>query len=355
MSDVTNKNLWWGLLRKGTFKDMKGKEQVFDDARLDKVIEATNKYEYQNNEIPIVVGHPKADSPKWGSVLKTNIKRMGDNIVGQPNKLVTEFQEWVEKGLYDNISIALRPDNSIKHIGFLGAQPPAITGLPAVCFAEEDNDTVFEFAESMQSYELSKWYFQDLATVLRGVKNYFVEKLGAEAADKMMPEGIMTNLNDPPPVYPVYEPMTNQFSENNKDTIMTTEEIAAKDKKIKDLETENLALKDKEKTEAAKTRHNGFIAFCESEDMKKKISPVLLPRVIALMEAFEDSEEICFAEEGVEKKSSAVDELKNLLKLLPEVVEFGEHATKDRVEISTGVTAEIKTGNDIADLVNKKK
>ena len=217
--DVTKKNLWWGLIRKGTFKDLNGKDQVVDDARLEKIITATNNYPYQNDEIPIVIGHPKTDSPKWGSVLKTNIKKLGDNILGQPNKLVAEFQEWVEKGHYDTISIGLRGDQSIKHIGFLGAHAPAITGLAPVHFAEEENDSSIEFGEMMQQYELSKWYFSDLATVIRGIKNYIIGKEGAEAADKMMPESIMVNLNEPPPVYPVCQPETSQFSENqSKDT-----------------------------------------------------------------------------------------------------------------------------------------
>lgn len=136
-------DLWWGLFRKGNHVTMNGQPYPVDDAKLDQIVTATQNYPYQNSEIPIVIGHPKSDSPKFGSILKSGIKRLGDQILGHPNHLAPMFIEWIEEKLYDTISIALRSDGSIRHIGFLGGMPPAVTGLSPVHFAEVDRAVAF--------------------------------------------------------------------------------------------------------------------------------------------------------------------------------------------------------------------
>jgi len=48
-----------------------------------------------------------------------------------------EFKDWVKRGLYKKISVALYPDLGLRHIGFLGATPPAVKGLKQATFSEK--------------------------------------------------------------------------------------------------------------------------------------------------------------------------------------------------------------------------
>ena len=340
----------WGLFKKGNHITEAGSPYPVDDAKLDQIVTATKKFPYQNNEIPIVIGHPKSDSPKWGSVLKDNIVRVGNEILGTPNYLVPEFEEWIGKKLYDTVSIALRGDGSIRHIALLGGVPPAVTGLSPVHFGEAD--TALQFAE-FNELELSKWWFQGLAGLLRGIKNYLIDKEGQEKADLILPEYPLTDIMNPPAIFgDLPTNMNSSFSENNNEDSMTAEQQAEYDR----LKNENETFKANELKVAAELRQSGYVAFCEGDEMKTRITPKIKPIVIAMMARVEESGEICFAEDGVEKKVSALDEFKNILKMLPESVEFGEHATHGaHGENNDGVTAAVKTGNDIADLVNQKK
>ena len=339
----------WGLFKKGNHITEAGNPYPVDDAKLDQIVTATKNFPYQNNEIPIVIGHPKSDSPKWGSVLKDNIAKIGNEIFGTPNYLVPEFEEWIGKKLYDTVSIALRGDGSIRHIALLGGMPPAVTGLSPVHFGEAD--TALQFAE-FNELELSKWWFQGLAGLLRGIKNYLIDKEGQEKADLILPEYPMTDLMNPPVIFNSGPNMNSNFSENNNEDIMTPEQKLEYDRLI----AENQTLKANELKLANEKRESGYVAFCESDDMKTRITPKIKPIVIAMMAKVEESGEICFAEEGVEKKVSALDEFKNLLMMLPKSVEFGEHATHGvHGENESGVTKEVETGNKIADIVNNRK
>jgi len=103
------------------------------------------KYNAAGAEAPIVVGHPKDNSPAFGWV--KSLKLFGDKLLALPSKIVPEFVEAVQKGLYRNRSISLNGDGTLRHVGFLGGTPPAVKGLADVQFNEGEDVTSFEFAE----------------------------------------------------------------------------------------------------------------------------------------------------------------------------------------------------------------
>jgi hypothetical protein len=128
---------WIQVFKIGTHTDSAGNERTWTHSDLDKIIAA---YSAQNEQAPVVLGHPKTDDPAYGWV--SAIKRDGDVLLAKFEKLCPEFINWVEKGLYRKISIALSADLSLRHIGFLGAATPAVKGLSnAFC-----DDEVLYFA-----------------------------------------------------------------------------------------------------------------------------------------------------------------------------------------------------------------
>ena len=86
---------------------------------------------------PVVVGHPKDNSPAWGWVL--SCREDNDNLFCDI-ELSPEFFALVEKGHFRERSVAFynRKPYVLRHLGFLGANPPAIKGLQELTFSDDD-------------------------------------------------------------------------------------------------------------------------------------------------------------------------------------------------------------------------
>lgn len=130
------------VFRTGTHTDAKGNKRDWTKADLDKI---ASMYDPSQHEAPAVIGHPKDNAPAYGWV--ESLERVGDTLWAEVKPTVEEFTDCLKKGLFKKRSISLYPDMSLRHIGFLGAQPPAIKGLPDFAFAARDAATI-EFEES---------------------------------------------------------------------------------------------------------------------------------------------------------------------------------------------------------------
>lgn len=128
---------WFAIFKTGRHTNSNGVEREWSENDIDKIVES---YDNTKHEAPIVIGHPKNNAPAYGWIEK--LKRVGDTLYALPKQLAQEFVEMVNKGLFKKRSISLYPDLSLRHVGFLGAQPPAVKGLPDVEFKEEDLSTI---------------------------------------------------------------------------------------------------------------------------------------------------------------------------------------------------------------------
>lgn len=128
---------WFAIFKTGKHTDSAGNTREWTEADLDVIVA---KYDPQKHEAPIVIGHPASNAPAFGWIEK--LKRVGDTLYAYPKQLAQEFVEMVNKGLFKKRSISLYPDGTLRHVGFLGAQPPAVKGLPDVQFAEGEPQTL---------------------------------------------------------------------------------------------------------------------------------------------------------------------------------------------------------------------
>lgn len=138
--------MWIEIFKTGTHTDSAGREQDITEDTLDQIV---SKYDPSEHEAPVVIGHPKADAPAYGWV--EALKREGKILYAKLKDLVPEFVDMVKRGLFKKRSIALYPDYRLKHVGFLGAVPPAVKGLRDVKFREvreEGGITMYEFNEN---------------------------------------------------------------------------------------------------------------------------------------------------------------------------------------------------------------
>jgi hypothetical protein len=134
---------------------------------------------------PAVLGHPKHDAPAYAWV--GEYKRDGDSLFAKFKDINPAFEQGVKTGAYRNRSVSVYKDKAcgyrVRHVGWLGAAPPAIDGL-ACNFAADEADCL-EFAAP--GYSLV-WGLESAAKLLRSLRDRMIEKESLEAADTTLPQ-----------------------------------------------------------------------------------------------------------------------------------------------------------------------
>ncbi|RWR29193.1 peptidase [Sinirhodobacter populi] len=128
------------IFRAGSFADMTGTTQTI---RPENLTEIAGNYDPENHPAPVVIGHPETDAPAFGWVDQLYVE--GDVLKAMIKDAAPEFVDMVKAGRYKRVSISLFLPAStanpmpgelyIRHVGFLGAQAPAVPGLKPVKFA----------------------------------------------------------------------------------------------------------------------------------------------------------------------------------------------------------------------------
>jgi hypothetical protein len=141
------------IFRAGTHTDMSGRSLVFTGDDLTAMAEG---YDPKRHEAPLVTGHPKHDDPAYGWV--SSLQVVNGILEATPRQVDSRFAELVRAGRFKKISATFyspgTPNNPVpgsyylRHVGFLGAQPPAVKGLKSVEFADaEDGMVTVAFAD----------------------------------------------------------------------------------------------------------------------------------------------------------------------------------------------------------------
>lgn len=140
------------IFRTGTFTDVKGHTLSFSAADLAATAAA---YDPAKGEAPLVVGHPEVDAPAYGWVKR--VQFANGSLTVDPDQVDPSFAAAVEAGRFKKVSPSFysptAADNPVKgvwylrHVGFLGAAVPAVTGLKPVSFSGGGDDVAtLEFA-----------------------------------------------------------------------------------------------------------------------------------------------------------------------------------------------------------------
>lgn len=172
---------WIEVFKAGTHTDSAGKRFSFGVSDLDQM--AAN---HALGAAPAVLGHPKHDDPAYAWV--DGIKREGGSLYAQFRDVNPDFAAGVQKGAYRNRSVSVYKDADagwrVRHVGWLGAMPPAIDGLKPVNFVADDA-ACLEF--SAPGYSLV-WGLENVARLLRGLRDQMIAKDGLDAADAALPQ-----------------------------------------------------------------------------------------------------------------------------------------------------------------------
>ncbi|EHC5871334.1 GPO family capsid scaffolding protein [Salmonella enterica subsp. enterica serovar Eastbourne] len=335
------------IFRAGTHTDMHGRQINFSDADLNEIAQSYNP---ALHEAPVVVGHPKTDAPSYAWV--SGIKKDRDGLKAEPRDIDPQFAELVRKRRYSKVSASFYcPDSPgnptpgkyyLRHVGFLGAQPPAIKGLKQVSFAE-DEEGVVEFAD---------WSLQTTASLFSRIRDFIISQFGIEKADSVVPdymidtlrdEAARTTTTDPTPAFsdPVGIPAEDAIQPVAEKPAPTPPEEPAVDKELQaKLQKENDDLKrqieERNKAEAqrvATERHNANVAFADSLVSDARLAPAGKGLVVAVLDALGGGDEpVSFSENGSEQP--LVDAFKTQMQKARPLLDFGEVATADNTDRS---------------------
>jgi len=141
---------------------------------------------------PLVVGHPKTDDPRYGQVSAYRLDADG-KLWFKGGNIEPTFEEMVNNQQFPERSIAIDGDGAggykVRHIGFLGAVPPALKltpmqyGLPGTA-----------------TYEYAGRFGADVRTpstlvrILGRLREFVIDKFDMETADQVLPHWEVDSL-----------------------------------------------------------------------------------------------------------------------------------------------------------------
>ncbi|MFD2451695.1 hypothetical protein [Ideonella paludis] len=142
-----------------------------------------------------MIGHPKHDAPAYGWA---TLKRDGESLFAKFDDVNPSFEAGVAQGAYRNRSVAVVKDKQhgwrVRHIGWLGAAPPAIDGLKPVQFSAAEDAEAHEFA-SGDDERITGWALDDIAATLRAMREATIADKGLEEADRLLPEWRISSVS----------------------------------------------------------------------------------------------------------------------------------------------------------------
>jgi hypothetical protein len=310
----------------------------------EELAQMSGSYSPSLHEAPVVVGHPKDNGPAFGWVKELRLQ--GDRLFAKLHQCNSDFVQLVKDKAYKKISASFYPPQSasnptpgkwsLRHVGFLGAMPPAVKGLAGVEFAEDGESIDFEldFGEDYFAANLS-----GTAMLYQRLREWLISEQGTEAADRILPfegAGILQAEKQR-----LLDMISAASRPSEACPCMTTDtkpkvEIEIEDEEEMDMGQMRSRLADldaREKAVAAaesKLKEKDLTQYCEI-DLKGKLTPGLAPvaEVVAFMQSLA-SESVEFGE----ATTTPLDWFKKFLSNLPQQVEFGEQAPSAPAEVA---------------------
>lgn len=317
------------IFRAGSHTAMQGQTIAFGEADL---AASAAAYDPAKHEAPIVVGHPAADAPAFGWV--QSLAAEGGDLNAMPRQVDPAFAEAVSKGRFKKVSASFyQPDSPhnpvpgvyyLRHVGFLGAQPPAVKGLNPVQFADDGGDCVsFEFAEHDIPGILRR-----MATLFRGLRDYFVEKEGLEKADAIIPSWTMDWLQEDAAVADAETADISAFQESDMDknkkptTLPPAQYGTTEDPRVAELERQLASFSEKSRRADAQTAVDKALA-------DGRLTPGQAVGLVDFMASLDTDTAVSFGEGDGATKATPSAFMTAFLARLPQQVSFGEVSKPD--------------------------
>lgn len=325
------------IFKPGRHQASSGQVVSFTESHL---AQAARVYSPELHRAPLVVGHPKTDDVAYGHVAALSYSDATARLVAEPADVEPQFAELVADGRLLAVSASFYPPGHpanpvgdsyyLRHVGFLGAEAPAVKGLkrPSVAFAEHE-DGVIEFSD---------WTVGTTAGLFRSLRDWLIGQFGTEQADKALPSWSVQSLADEavraltPAPTPETQAAGLSYSERKTEvTDKTKEELDAREAELNRRQAE-IDKRDRETAQAARlAEFREFLGGLVKDGCR--VLPVQAEALAAVMAQLPAATVVEFAEApGSDKLVSkpAVQVLKDFLQALPKNVDFTERASGDK-------------------------
>ncbi len=315
----------------GTHRASNGAKRPYTAAELK---QCAAVYDPALHRAPLVVGHPKTDDPAYGHVAALAYSEADERLIATPADVEPQFAELVSTGRLISVSgsfyLPQHPHNPVpgslylRHLGFLGAEPPAIKGLkrPSVSFSEADPDVV----------DFSDWTDGTVARLFGTLRDFLISKFGLDDANNALPSWRLEALAAEAvreEALASSKPQAVGLTYQEGKTVSPEELKAQADKLAADraaLDADRAAFAAREAAAAHTQRVAQFSEFTGGLVKDGKLLPVHQAKLVAVMGALPVAEVVEFAEGDALVKKPAIEVLQAFLTGLPKQVDFSERA-----------------------------
>lgn len=310
----------------GTHTAMDGRTITFTP---EDCIDLANSYDPSVSEAPFVIGHPSLTAPAYGWAERLEFR---DGIVyAAPRQVNPAFAEAFNAGSYKKRSLSIyQPDSPgnpkpghfyARHVGFLGAVPPGVKGLPDAQFAEASGDNgPLEFA--------LPWEADNLASLFQSIRDWVIQEKDIEQADSIIPQWRIQSILDSATderkssISPLAYAEENNVDPNQTTTV-TAEEFARRETAL--AEREEKLRKDEEaaKLRDAKVRRDAVVSYADGLVKAGSILPRQKNTVVEVLLSL-DSTPLSFADGDATVNKTPEELLRDVLSQRPKVMDFSE-------------------------------
>ncbi len=283
------------IFKTGTHTSDKG---VTKDYSLDDLNFIAQAYNPEEDEAPIVIGHPADNSPAYGWVSSLEVTEDGKLVADAPDdKLHPDFLNAVQEGRYKKRSISLTPDGKLRHVGFLGGAAPAVKGLADIQFSQPSS-TIIEFELDEQSMKSKQSEDPDLSGQLN--------------SDISLLDNITSQLNS---INATIQQLSNDFTETRNGELSS---------QFNDLSNELIKLK-------SKINKSEFESLLEDKLRVGSLTPAIKDKLLAVSN-FAEAQNFSadFSQDKFNKELNHL--LTDLVNSFPKVIYYENFAEKPEFE-----------------------
>ncbi len=275
------------IFRAGRHTDDAGNVHDFSEADVRRMAEV---YDPKLREAPLTIGHPEHNLPAYGWVKALAVNSAG-RLVMNTHKVIPQFAEMVRTEMFKKRSTSFyppsHPNNPApgawypRHVGFLGAQQPAIAGLADIQFSEGEATGLVQFSEATPSTPTPS---QEQIDMDEELKKKLAAAEAATAEEKAKREAAERERDDA-------NKRATSFAEQQK-----------------------------------KERTASFTSFAEAQVKAGRLLPVDQSMAVATQEALAGAEPVSFSEGNTTRTVSPLEWFQKLMSDAKPLVSFGEFA-----------------------------
>lgn len=309
----------------GTHTAMDGRTITFTP---EDCIDLANSYDPSVSEAPFVIGHPSLTAPAYGWAERLEYR---DGIVyAAPRQVNPAFAEAFNAGSYKKRSLSIyQPDSPsnpkpghfyARHVGFLGAVPPGVKGLPDAQFAEASGDNgPLEFA--------LPWEADNLASLFQSIRDWVIQETTIEQADSIIPQWRIQSILDSATdecksISPLAYAEETNVDPNKKTSSMATD-FAEREAALAVREARLAAEEEVARTRQLKEKRTATVAFADGLVKGGSILPRQKTAIVEVLMNL-SQEPLSFSEGETTISQSPEALLREILSTKPAVVNFSE-------------------------------